>query len=88
MELLGKSLWDICNIPHRNNLSEQYVACVAVECLSILEGIHEKGNARRLSTRPDLLTSSLLERVSVLCDMFMHVLLHTQEGNTLGRPPV
>lgn len=43
MELLGKSLWDICNLPHRTTLSEQYVACVAVECLSILEGIHEKG---------------------------------------------
>ncbi|KAK9804096.1 hypothetical protein WJX73_007044 [Symbiochloris irregularis] len=43
MELLGKSLWDICNVPHRTSLSEQYAACVAVECLSILEGIHEKG---------------------------------------------
>ena len=43
MELLGQSLWDVCNVPLRNCLSESYVACVAVEALDILRGMHEKG---------------------------------------------
>ena len=45
MELLGQSLWDVCNVPARNCLSEAYVACVAVEALAILQGMHEKGYA-------------------------------------------
>ena len=43
MELLGQSLWDVCNVPARNCLSEAYVACVAIEALTILQGMHEKG---------------------------------------------
>ena len=43
MELLGQSLWDMCNMPLRNCLSEAHAACVAVEAISILQGIHEKG---------------------------------------------
>ena len=45
MELLGQSLWDVCNVPARNCLSEAYVACVAIEALAILQGMHEKGYA-------------------------------------------
>ena len=50
MELLGQSLWDVCNVPARNCLSESYVACVAIEALDILQGIHEKGCAAQPCT--------------------------------------
>ena len=43
MELLGPSLWDVWNGPADQALSEQYVACVAVEALTILEHLHNKG---------------------------------------------
>ena len=43
MELLGPSLWDVWNGPADQALSEQYVACVAVEALTILEHLHAKG---------------------------------------------
>ncbi len=48
MELLGPSLWDVWNGPADQALSEQYVACVAVEALTILEHLHGKGCARQL----------------------------------------
>ena len=52
MELLGPSLWDVWNGPADQALSEQYVACVAVEALTILEHLHNKGcgPAERLVT--------------------------------------
>ena len=43
MELLGPSLWDVWNGPADQALNEQYVACVAVEALTILEHLHDKG---------------------------------------------
>eukprot|EP00195_Chlamydomonas_chlamydogama_P005702 CAMPEP_0202899676 /NCGR_PEP_ID=MMETSP1392-20130828/7848_1 /ASSEMBLY_ACC=CAM_ASM_000868 /TAXON_ID=225041 /ORGANISM="Chlamydomonas chlamydogama, Strain SAG 11-48b" /LENGTH=707 /DNA_ID=CAMNT_0049585925 /DNA_START=147 /DNA_END=2270 /DNA_ORIENTATION=+ len=42
MDLLGPSLWDVWN-QHNQHLSEEYVACVAVEALSILQALHVKG---------------------------------------------
>eukprot|EP00798_Chlamydomonas_sp_ICE-L_P008239 gene8239-1505_t len=42
MDLLGPSLWDIWN-SHRQHLAEAYVACVAMEAVSILQGLHAKG---------------------------------------------
>ena len=42
MDLLGPSLWDVWN--HNNqHLSEAYVACVAMEAISILQALHLKG---------------------------------------------
>ena len=64
MELLGQSLWDVCNVPARNCLSEAYVACVAIEALTILQGMHEKGwgpssVSRQYSTLASLVQASL-----------------------------
>ncbi|KAI3436643.1 hypothetical protein D9Q98_006059 [Chlorella vulgaris] len=42
MDLLGSSLWDIWN-QEGQQLTAQYVACVAVEALAILEALHIKG---------------------------------------------
>ncbi|KAL4442959.1 hypothetical protein ABPG77_008450 [Micractinium sp. CCAP 211/92] len=42
MDLLGSSLWDIWN-QEGQQLTAQYVACVAVEALHILEALHAKG---------------------------------------------
>lgn len=42
MDLLGSSLWDVWN-KEGQQLSAQYVACVAVEALAILEALHVKG---------------------------------------------
>jgi hypothetical protein len=42
MDLLGPSLWDVWN-SRAQHLSEAYVACVAMEALSILKALHEKG---------------------------------------------
>jgi serine/threonine protein kinase len=42
MDLLGSSLWDIWN-QEGQQLTAQYVACVAVEALTILEALHAKG---------------------------------------------
>ena len=44
MDMLGPSLWDIWN-QRGQQLSEQYVACVAVEAITILESLHSKGCA-------------------------------------------
>lgn len=41
-DLLGSSLWDIWN-QEGQQLTAQYVACVAVEALNILEALHQKG---------------------------------------------
>lgn len=41
-DLLGSSLWDIWN-QEGQQLTAQYVACVAVEALHILEALHAKG---------------------------------------------
>ncbi|GFH18001.1 serine/threonine protein kinase [Haematococcus lacustris] len=42
MDLLGPSLWDVWNQKNQH-LSEAYVACVAMEALSILQALHLKG---------------------------------------------
>ncbi|KAK9683815.1 hypothetical protein RND81_10G166700 [Saponaria officinalis] len=42
MDMLGPSLWDIWNRnPH--SMSVEMVACIAIEAISILEGIHFRG---------------------------------------------
>ncbi len=40
--LPARSLWDIWN-QEGQQLTAQYVACVAVEALTILEDLHKKG---------------------------------------------
>jgi len=42
MDLLGPSLWDVWNQQYQH-LSEGYAACVAVESLTILQALHNKG---------------------------------------------
>ena len=42
MDMLGPSLWDVWNEPDQL-MSDQYVACIAVEALTILEHLHRKG---------------------------------------------
>ncbi|KAI9192161.1 hypothetical protein LWI28_019017 [Acer negundo] len=42
MDMLGPSLWDVWN-SNNQMLSEEMVACIAVEAISILEQLHLKG---------------------------------------------
>lgn len=42
MDLLGPSLWDAWNT-QSIDMTPQYVACVAVEAIIILQALHEKG---------------------------------------------
>lgn len=42
MELLGPSLWDVWKQTDQS-LATEYVACVAVEALTILEDLHSRG---------------------------------------------
>lgn len=42
MDLLGPSLWDMWN-QSGQHLTEAYVACVAMEALTILQALHLKG---------------------------------------------
>lgn len=42
MDLLGSSLWDVWS-QSGQVMTPQYVACVAVEAITILEGLHAKG---------------------------------------------
>lgn len=42
MDILGPSLWDVWN-SNNQTLSEQMVACIAVEAISILEQLHLRG---------------------------------------------
>ena len=42
MDLLGPSLWDAWN-SQSIDMTPQYVACVAVEAIIILQALHEKG---------------------------------------------
>ena len=42
MDILGPSLWDVWN-QNSQHLSEAYVACVAIESLTILQALHAKG---------------------------------------------
>ncbi|XP_062079350.1 casein kinase 1-like protein HD16 [Humulus lupulus] len=42
MDMLGPSLWDLWNT-NNQMLSEDTVACIAVEAISILEQVHFKG---------------------------------------------
>ena len=46
MDLLGQSLWDVWNAAGMV-MTDQYVACIAVEALTILEQLHKKGWAPR-----------------------------------------
>ena len=44
MELLGPSLWDVWKkTEHSQSLQIEFVACVAVEALIILEDFHSRG---------------------------------------------
>lgn len=45
MDLLGPSLWDEWNSQGAGAMPVEFVACVAVEALRILQGLHEKGCA-------------------------------------------
>ena len=42
MDLLGPSLWDAWN-SQTIDMTQQYVACVAMEAIIILQALHEKG---------------------------------------------
>lgn len=42
LDLLGPSLWDLWN-DNADTMTEQYVACIAMEALVILQNVHEKG---------------------------------------------
>ncbi|KAL4297030.1 hypothetical protein GQ457_12G023360 [Hibiscus cannabinus] len=42
MDILGPSLWDVWNT-NNQMLTEEMVACIAVEAISILEQLHQKG---------------------------------------------
>ncbi|KAK9130869.1 hypothetical protein Sjap_011356 [Stephania japonica] len=42
MDMLGPSLWDIWN-SNKQSLTEEMVACIAVEAISILEKLHLRG---------------------------------------------
>jgi hypothetical protein len=44
MDMLGPSLWDVWN-SQGQVMSQEMVACIAVEALSILEKLHLKGYA-------------------------------------------
>lgn len=43
MDILGPSLWDLVTESGVNHLTEEMVACIAVESLSILKNLHELG---------------------------------------------
>jgi hypothetical protein len=45
MDMLGPSLWDVWN-SQGQVMSQEMVACIAVEALSILEKLHLKGYAK------------------------------------------
>lgn len=42
MELLGPSLWDVWK-QTEGSMDIEYVACVAMEALTILEDLHSRG---------------------------------------------
>ena len=42
MDVLGPSLWDVWNTQGQG-MPQEMVACIAVEALSILERLHQKG---------------------------------------------
>ena len=42
MDMLGPSVWDVWN-SQGQVMSQEMVACIAVEALSILHKLHEKG---------------------------------------------
>lgn len=42
MDMLGPSLWDVWNTSGQV-MSQEMVACIAVEALSILKELHAKG---------------------------------------------
>jgi serine/threonine protein kinase len=63
MDLLGSSLWDIWN-QEGQQLTAQYVACVAVEALTILEALHAKGCAYPLWLAAALVMCMWIERQS------------------------
>jgi len=43
MDLLGPSLLDACNDSPDHRMSVQDVACIAVEALTVLKHVHDKG---------------------------------------------
>ena len=51
MDMLGPSLWDVWN-SQGQVMSQEMVACIAVEALAILEKLHAKGCAQGSGLRP------------------------------------
>lgn len=51
MDMLGPSLWDVWN-SRGQVMSQEMVSCIAVEALSILEKLHQKGCAPVLLLSP------------------------------------
>ena len=50
MDLLGPSLWDKWN-ENGQIMSQEMVACIAVESLAILQNFHSKGLVHGISSR-------------------------------------
>lgn len=51
--MLGPSLWDVWNT-EKQQLTQEMVACIAVEALSILEKLHSKGYTNAPKPPPSL----------------------------------
>ena len=64
MELLGPSLWDEWNARGAGGMPVPFVACVAVEALRILQGLHQKGCATDCFFFPFLYRVSCPQRPS------------------------
>eukprot|EP00873_Tetraselmis_striata_P004841 jgi/Tetstr1/425105/TSEL_015568.t2 len=52
MDMLGPSLWDVWN-NHGQAMTQEMVACIAVEALSILEALHKKGRYVHGDVKPE-----------------------------------
>jgi len=52
MDMLGPSLWDVWNTSGQS-MSQEMVACIAVEALSILEALHKKGRYVHGDVKPE-----------------------------------
>lgn len=66
MDMLGPSLWDVWN-SQSQAMSQEMVACIGVEALSIIEKLHAKGcdsaslvaDSPRVISAPGLLHQSI-----------------------------
>jgi hypothetical protein len=55
MDMLGPSLWDVWNTQGQV-MSQEMVACIAVEAIAILERLHAKGCVQRWTRHLTLLS--------------------------------